>query len=128
MSKPIPKTFFNLLPLPIIIVKHDENSLNHKLVFLNNSFTQMIGWDLTEIPDKSHWWNVAYPEPHYQKVVEDLWELNMESLDSEDDSFIQMTVNIMTKHNGSKRFDVYTELKSALLDGYYVVAFKEVGG
>jgi hypothetical protein len=32
----------------------------------------------------------------------------------------------MTKHNGSKRFKVYTELESTLLDGYHVVAFEEI--
>ena len=51
--------------------------------------------------------------------------MTMESKGSNNDNFVIMTVNIMTKHNGSKRFKVYTELESALLEGYYVVAFEE---
>jgi len=126
MSKSIPTTFFDMIPLPIIVVKHSDETLNHLLVFLNSSFNNVIGWDLTEIPDKKHWWFKAYPDPSYQKVVESLWEIGMESLDSNNDSFVIVTVNIMTKYNGVKRFKVYTELKSALMKGYYVVALEEV--
>jgi hypothetical protein len=50
----------------------------------------------------------------------------MESIDAEKDSFVTVTVNIQTKSHGVKRFKVYTELKSALMDGYYVVAFEEI--
>ena len=125
MSKVIPTKFFDMLPLPIIVVEDIEETLNHPLVYLNASFSKVIGWDLEEIPDKEHWWQIAYPDPQYQKVVARLWEMTMESKGSNNDNFVIMTVNIMTKHNGSKRFKVYTELESALLEGYYVVAFEE---
>jgi hypothetical protein len=52
--------------------------------------------------------------------------MSMETKNSQNDNFVLLTVNIMTKHHGVKRFKVYTELESALLDGYYVVAFEEV--
>lgn len=126
MSRSIPTEFFDMLPLPVVVVKHNEETLNHAIVYLNSSFESIIGWNLTEIPDKDHWWQKAYPDPHYQKVVESLWEVNMESSDSDKNSFVIITVNIVTKHNGVKRFKVYTELKSALMDGYYVVAFEEI--
>ena len=126
MSKPIPTKFFDMLPLPIVVVKIIEDTLNHPLEYLNASFSESIGWSLEEIPDKEHWWQTAYPDPQYQKVVERLWEMSIESEGSNNDGFIFMTVNIMTKHNGTKRFNVYTELQSALLDGHYVVAFEEI--
>lgn len=125
MSKSIPTQFFDILPLPIVVVKFVEGTLNHPFVYLNASFRQIIGWNLTEIPDKAHWWQRAYPDPQYQNVVERLWEISMESKDSDNDNFVIMSANIMTKHNGMKRFKIYTELKSALLEGYYVVAFEE---
>jgi hypothetical protein len=59
-------------------------------------------------------------------VVERLWEISIESKNSDNDSFVFMTVNIMTKNNGIKRFKVYTEIESDLLDEYYVVAFEEI--
>ena len=126
MSKSIPTKLFDLLPLPILVVELNEDNLNHTFIYLNNSFANTIGWTLVEIPDKDHWWQKAYPDPNYQKVVESLWELGMESIDSKNDEFVTMTVNIMTKCNGVKRFKVHTELKSALVDGYYVVTFEGV--
>jgi PAS domain-containing protein len=125
LSKSIPTKFFDMLPLPIVVVKYVEETLNHPIVYLNSSFLKIIGWNLDEIPDKENWWHTAYPDPQYQKVVERLWEISMESKGSDNDDFVSLTVNIMTKHSGPKRFKIYTELKSALLDGYYVVAFEE---
>jgi len=128
LSKSIPTQFFDMLPIPLVVVENVEDTLNHPLVYLNASFSQIIGWNLEEIPDKEHWWQRAYPDPQYQKVVERLWEISMEPKGSNNDNFVIMTVNVMTKHNGIKRFKVYTELKSALMDGYYVVAFEETRG
>jgi len=125
LSKVIPIKFLDMLPLPIIVVEIVEDTLNHPLVYLNASFSKVIGWDLKEIPDKEHWWQTAYPDPQYQKVVQRLWDLSVESKGTNNDNFVIMTVNVMTKHNGNKRFKVYTELESALLEGYYVVAFEE---
>lgn len=115
-----------MLPLPIIVLKMSKETLNHNIVYFNDSFKKTIGWTLEEIPDKNHWWQKAYPDPHYQKVVEQLWEMSMETIDLDKNSFVIVTVNITTKHNGVKRFKVYTELNSALMEGYYVVAFEEV--
>jgi PAS domain-containing protein len=117
-----------MLPLPILVLENSEETLNHATVYINPSFINIIGWSLDEIPDKEHWWKTAYPDPQYQKVVERLWEISVESRKSSNDNFVLLTVNIMTKHHGVKRFKVYTELNSALLKGYYVVAFEDVSG
>jgi PAS domain-containing protein len=112
--------------MPILVVKNTDLSLNHPLVYVSPRFTEVFGWSLEDIPDKQHWWQTAYPDPQYQKVVERLWEMSMETKSSGDDNFVLMNVNIMTKHAGTKRFKVFTELKSALLEGHYVVAFEEI--
>ena len=125
MLESIPTKYFEMLPLPTAVLKHSEDTLNHSIIYVNNSFETIIGWSLQDVPDKEHWWKKAYPDPQYQKVVESLWELSMESSESTDNSFVVVTVNIMTKHNGVKRFKVYTEVESTLLDGYYVVTFEE---
>ena len=116
---------FDHLPQPIIMVEHNQETLNHKLVYLNDSFKEIIGWTLDEIPDKEHWWIKAYPDTNYQKVVESLWEMEMESVNLDSDRSVTITVNIMTKHNGVIRFEVETEIISSLRDGYYAVSFKE---
>ena len=126
MPTPIPIKFLDMLPVPVIVVELSNTTQNHSTMFLNNSFNEIIGWTLKDIPDKNHWWEKAYPDLNYQRVVESLWEQSMEAIDSEHDSFVSITVNIMTKYKGIKRFNVNTELKSALIDGYYIVTFEEV--
>ncbi len=37
----------------------------------------------------------------------------MAAIDVDSDNFVTITVNIMTKHNGVRRFEVKTELKVA---------------
>ena len=54
-----------------------------------------------------------------------MWEMNVESKGADKDNFIFMKANIMTKQNGVKRFKIYTELQSALMDEYHVIAFEE---
>ncbi|MGB1261592.1 MAG: hypothetical protein ACPG52_01675 [Cognaticolwellia sp.] len=126
MSKPIPSQFFDLLPTPILIGEFAKESLNHKVAYVNKAFVDTLGWSLCDIPDKDHWWQKAYPDPSYQKTVASLWELNMESAIANMEDIVTLTVNIMTKYQGVKRFNVHTELKSTLLDGYYVVQFEEM--
>jgi PAS domain-containing protein len=126
VSRTIQTESFDMLSEPVLIVGVTEESLNHTIIYSNNAFINEIGWSLEDIPDKNHWWDKAYPDPQYQKVVESLWELSMESVDPKTDSFVTLTVNIMTKHNGIKRFNVLTELESSLADGYYVVKFEEI--
>lgn len=124
MRKSIPSTLLNMMPLPIVLVKYKANTLNHPIVFLNNSFSKLIGWTLEDIPDKEHWWQKIYPDVQYQKVVERQWELEVETALSRDDGFVLLMVNLMTKHNGQKRFKVYTELTDMLIQGYYIVALE----
>lgn len=124
MLQSIATKHFDNLPQPIIVAEHNQDSLNHSLVYLNESFKKIIGWTLADIPDKEHWWKTAYPDPKYQKVVESLWEMEMESINLDSDSFVSITVNIMTKHNGVMRFKVKTELKYSSLNGYYAVSFE----
>ncbi|RHW77835.1 hypothetical protein [Colwellia sp. RSH04] len=126
MLNPSSTKHFDNIKQPVLVVEYNQDSLNHKLVYQNNSFKNIIGWSLSEIPDKDHWWKKAYPDAQYQKVVENLWEIEMESIDLDADEFVIITVNIMTKHNNMKRFDVKTELKSSVTKGYYAVIFDEV--
>lgn len=126
MLNPCSTKHFDNIKQPVLVVEYNQDSLNHKLVYQNNSFKNIIGWSLSEIPDKEHWWKKAYPDAQYQKVVENLWEIEMESIDLDADEFVIITVNIMTKHHNMKRFDVKTELKSSVTKGYYAVIFDEV--
>ncbi|WP_438862504.1 hypothetical protein [Neptunicella sp.] len=123
-NKNIPEVFLNMLPIPIAVTKELPNDLNFPLVFLNQAFSVVIGWELTDIPDKNTWWKTVYPDENYANVVERQWELAVSSAQETGDGFISIDVNLRTKYNGTKRFKVYTQIDSVLMPGYYVVAFQ----
>jgi PAS domain-containing protein len=113
-----------MLPLPIVVSKHLDDTLNHAVIFMNDKFIEQLGWTCDDVPDKRTWWQKLYPNPEYQKVVERQWELKVSMALEGEESFVSLDVNITSKAGELKRYKVYTEMKSQLVPGYYVVAFE----
>ncbi|KXI29127.1 hypothetical protein [Paraglaciecola hydrolytica] len=122
-SEALPKEFFNLLPLPILVNRPLANDLNSPIVFLNEHFLAEIGWTLDDIPDKNSWWKLAYPEPSYSNVIERQWELVVSNAMEKPESFISINANVTTKFSNVRRYKIYTQIKSQFLLGYNVIAF-----
>lgn len=113
-----------MLPIPILVVEYLPHTLNHPTAFINHKFVEQIGWALTDIPDKNHWWEKAYPEDAYQKVVARQWELEIALARDSEQGYVAMNVNIATKYQGIKRYNVITQIDCQLIDGHYVIAFE----
>jgi len=122
----IPEKYLNSLSLPTIVVKSDDNCLNHKIVFINDLFHQEIGYTITEIPDKKTWWVTAYPDKDYQLVAERLWELSVESYDERQGKFVIVDAKIQTKSKGLVKYRVMSEAIEHLIEGHYLVQFKRL--
>jgi len=41
--------------------------------YVNPKFTEILGYTLEDLPDKSTWFRKAYPDPAYQEMVRDVW-------------------------------------------------------
>jgi diguanylate cyclase (GGDEF)-like protein len=65
--------FLNLLPIGLQI-----DDLDARTVFVNDSFTRMLGYGLDEIARPEDWFRLAYPDPAYRDSVVGEWT---ESLD-----------------------------------------------
>lgn len=48
--------------------------------YLNPKFKEMFGYDLSEIPDGRTWFEMAYPDEKYRKIVRDAWVKDFELL------------------------------------------------
>lgn len=121
-SEVFPSEFLDRLPLPLLVAKLVNNTLNYPNVFLNQRFLAEIGWSLDEIPDKNTWWQTAYPDRQYQKVVERQWELAMITARESGQNVVSLDVNIMTKFRDLQRYNVFTPNESELLPGFLVIA------
>jgi len=122
----IPEDYLNSLPLGAIVVKNDSETLNHQVVFVNEQFLRKIGYTVEDIPDKNTWWETAYPDKAYQKVVAQYWELAVETYAASDGKYVVMDAEIRTKSRGSKKFRVYSEAENHLIPGHYIVMFMEL--
>lgn len=109
---------------PILVARAIEGSQNNHVAFLNEKFITTLGYTMEDIPDKETWWQKAYPDPSYRKVVEAQWELLFQEAIEQDASSISMEVDIWTKFHGERRFNVQTEVKSLTIPDHFVVTFE----
>ncbi|MDF2178397.1 hypothetical protein P2G88_09045 [Aliiglaciecola sp. CAU 1673] len=101
--------FLDSLPLPALIAKQmPEDELNQSVEFLNQAFINELGYTTKDIPDKNRWWEKAYPDLSYQKVVANQWELELELATERGSQVISMDVFITNKKNQEKRYRVIT--------------------
>ncbi len=56
------------LPVGIAVMAPD-----HKMIFANPAFTEITGYTLEDIPTKEVYFNLAYPDPEYQKKIYEYW-------------------------------------------------------
>lgn len=56
-------------PHGITLIDRDD-----KYLYVNPYFTKITGYTLADIPDKHAWFQKAYPDPAYRKLVLDAWK------------------------------------------------------
>lgn len=55
-------------PFGILLINKDGN-----FTYLNPKFTEIFGYDLSDVPDGKSWFKLAYPDPEYRKEVLSAW-------------------------------------------------------
>ena len=63
--------FHNLIhnaPFGMIVI--DENG---KFTYANPKFTEIFGYDLSDVPDGKRWFELAYPDSEYRNQVVSAW-------------------------------------------------------
>ena len=123
LTRGFPAQFLDVLPLPMVVTKPLSDSSNSLIVFVNRSFSEQIGWSLKEIPDKQHWFELAFPDPDYKRVIERQWELALLNARETNDDFVFMETNIMTKFGHERRFKLFIQIHSIMLPGYHLTGF-----
>jgi len=62
------RSLFMDAPIPFINV-----TLDGKIFAVNKRFTQILGYTLDDVKEKGRWWELAYPDPEYRKLVLSRW-------------------------------------------------------
>ena len=63
------------LPLPLAIIDEKNN-----YEYINPKFTQVFGYNLSDIPTGEKWLEQAYPDPEYRREVIETWKNDIKKL------------------------------------------------
>jgi PAS domain S-box-containing protein len=70
--------------------------------FFNRMFIRQYGWTTDDVRTPEQWWNAAYPDPEYQRKVQDAWGQAVVEAQQEDRQISPQTWKLTCK-NGQQR-------------------------
>lgn len=110
----------DFLPYPFIIAEVIDGI--HYNTFLNEKFSEEIGYTLEEIPTIETWYEHAYPDDSYRRKVINAWdkeEINSKQIGK---VFVRMQ-SLVTCKNGVKK---WYQIKASVVDKLHVVSFVDL--
>jgi K+-sensing histidine kinase KdpD len=110
----------DFLPYPFIIAEVIDGI--HYNTFLNEKFSEEIGYTLEEIPTIETWYENAYPDDAYRaKVIKD-WDEEEINSKQEGKVFVRMKSHVTCK-TGIKK---WYQIKASVIDKLHVVSFVDL--
>jgi|GEM_PF-457168 len=74
--------------------------VNNKFIYINQSFKDIFGYDLSEIPNGRAWFEKIYPDPEYRHIVVSRW---LEAIKYSKPGKIRRDVLTITCKDGTKK-------------------------
>lgn len=68
------RRFIEGLPIAVAVVAADGT-----VEYLNQKFSQTLGYDRRDVPNLERWWRLAYPDPDYRQEVIEAWTSRVEA-------------------------------------------------
>lgn len=62
------RTMFDAMPVAVLFLQEE------RIAFVNRRFSELFGYEKSEIGKTEDWWPIAYPDPDYRQEVMSLWE------------------------------------------------------
>ena len=78
------------------------DDLNHRTIYVNQKFTQMLGYTLDDIADPEDWFRLAYPDPEDREIIRNAWQ-NSLSLAEATQTDIPVIERSLTCKDGKKK-------------------------
>ncbi|MBF0368645.1 MAG: PAS domain S-box protein [Magnetococcales bacterium] len=78
-SETLFRSLFDSSPLPMMLVEGPERSIS----LINKKFTELLGYDRDDIPDVSHWWPLAFPDPSYREEIKEAWWNHLQQVEAQ---------------------------------------------
>jgi signal transduction histidine kinase len=110
------RKILDFLPYPFLISRKTPEDRDN--LFINQAFIDEIGYPLAEIPTRSAWFDLAYPDLKYREQMISAWE-NLGVINRLGNQITQLQAKVRTREKG----DLWFEIKSMQFDNMEVVAF-----
>jgi PAS domain-containing protein len=88
----------------------------------NRRFTEVFGYDATDIPTVQHWWPLAYPDEAFRAIIRDEWFRRVQGAIASQSSIDPMQATVQCK-DGTQR-DI--EFFAAAVGDRHVVVFVDL--
>lgn len=95
---------------------------DHRFQYINPYFTDLFGYTAAEMPDKQHWFDLAYPDPVYREQIRNIWLADFERV-SEVEKIIERTVRVRCQDKSEKEVSIRTV---SLDDGRQLAFYEDI--
>ncbi len=99
---PLLKRLVDFIPVPVILYEFKDGTPSH--LYLNKQFLAVIGYSLDEIPGINEWFDIAYPDPAYQKTIRQYWASQADKKQRTGSTFIESVQACVRCKDGSDRW------------------------
>ena len=116
------------LPIPIAVselIGQENNFLFFRTHYVNQKYTDIMGWTLEEVPNNIIGHQLAYPDPDYRQEIETLICQKIEALPPQEKS-IRFTSKIRCKNGQERYFETFIEIADSLCPNFYTVAYIDI--
>lgn len=122
--------FLNHLPIAALVLSfrpdQTEKLSEQKIRFVNQKFLDLIGYTTDDIPDSWRWMQTAYPDPDYCREISQLWKERAAEALENDEAVARAKVKVRCKSGQDRWFEVFSELRSTIRPGYYIMTFIDI--
>jgi signal transduction histidine kinase len=110
------RKILDFLPYPFLLARKKDGDREN--LFVNQTFIDEIGYAVTDIPTRTAWFILAYPDSSYREQMISAWE-NLGKINRFGNQITQVQAKVHTREKG----DLWFEIKSMQFDNMEVVAF-----
>lgn len=111
------RSFVESIPIPVTYVNNDG-----VILFRNDRFIEVTGYNQDEVPTVNEWWKLAYPNEIYRDWVKKTWETAIDFA-RENNSDIQPIEYTIRCKDGSDRIMIVSGI---LLNDHFLITFTDI--
>jgi len=93
------KTLVEYAPISVAVFSGKDQNIE----YVSHSFTELCGYEQTDLPNLSAWWPLAYPMEEYRNQIEAAWRTSIDRAQQEDLEF-EPIESVITCKDGSTKY------------------------